>query len=62
VTITDPKVFTRPWSLALTIRRARSLSLAAGNAPADEFTSEPWEHACVEGERSVETMLDQRQR
>jgi hypothetical protein len=60
VTITDPRVFTRPWSLAMSIRRARSLSLAAGNATPDEFTSEPWEHACIEGERSVETMLEKR--
>ena len=64
-TITDPEVFTRPWTMELPITRRASLSLPMApmedvrfNVPADDpHATEPWEHACVEGERSVETML-----
>lgn len=45
VTITDPNVFTQPWTAAFKMRRAQS--------PDYEIL----EHACVEGERAVEHML-----
>jgi len=44
VTVTDPKVFTRPWTAAFAIRRT---------TPGEELM----EHACVEGERGVEGIL-----
>ena len=42
VTIDDPKVFTRPWTIRLPIRRAR------GDAN-DPYANETWENACHEG-------------
>jgi len=65
-TITDPKVFTRPWTIELPITHRSSLSLpmaAQGDTrftvPTDDpYANEAWEHACVEGERAVETMLE----
>ena len=45
VTITDPNVFTQPWTAAFKMRRAQN---------ADH---EILEHACVEGERAVEHIL-----
>jgi hypothetical protein len=42
-TITDPAVFTRPWTLRVAEERV----------PAEEM----WEFACHEGERSAEHML-----
>jgi hypothetical protein len=45
VTITDPNVFTQPWTAAFKMRRAQSADY------------EVLEHACVEGERAVEHML-----
>ena len=45
-TVTDPKVFTRPWTVAATLKRDRR--------PADY---EIMEAACVEGERGVEGIM-----
>jgi hypothetical protein len=47
-TVTDPKVFTSPWTFRLPLTRRR---MAAGY--------EMMEHACVEGERGVESLLKQ---
>jgi hypothetical protein len=47
-TVTDPKVFTRPWTFRLPLTRRRM-------APGYEMM----EHACVEGERGVESLLKQ---
>jgi hypothetical protein len=44
-TIEDPKVFTRPWKIAMPLNRN------------DQAGLELWEEACHEGERSVEGML-----
>ena len=44
-TIEDPKVFTGPWTIGLTLRR--------NTEPGFEL----WEEACVEGERSTTHML-----
>jgi hypothetical protein len=48
VTVTDPRVFTRPWTYALEFTRTRT--------PADRY--ELLEHACVEGERGVAALLE----
>jgi hypothetical protein len=48
-TVTDPVVFTRPWTYAMEFRRTRT--------PADGY--ELLEHACVEGERGVKALLEQ---
>lgn len=45
-TIEDPKVFTRPWQLAMTINRNRQQGF------------ELLEEACVEGDRNTPLMLD----
>ena len=45
VTITDPNVFTQPWTAAFKMRRAHD--------PGYEVL----EHACVEGERAVDHIL-----
>jgi hypothetical protein len=47
-TVTDPRVFTRPWTVAVQLTRDAR--------PADY---ELWESACVEGERGVESLLGQ---
>ena len=44
--IEDPKVFTRPWKIAMPLNRS------------GEDGVELWEEACHEGERSVEHMLE----
>jgi hypothetical protein len=41
VTIEDPRVYTRPWTINIAMNKARN---------ADEI----WEHACHEGERDTE--------
>jgi hypothetical protein len=46
VTIDDPSVFTRPWTIRLPIRRA-----GAGD-PRDRYRDETWENACHEGNQS----------
>jgi hypothetical protein len=46
-TIDDAKVFTRPWTIRLPLRRAR---LAAG----DKYADETWENACHEGNEATE--------
>ena len=46
VTIEDPRVFTRPWTITLPLRRAQQ---------ADEI----WEHACHEGEHDSQHVRDQ---
>ena len=50
VTIEDPTVFTRPWTIRLPFRRAPSA--AAG----DRYATELWEHACHEGNKAGEHM------
>ncbi len=50
VTIDDPQVFTRPWTIRLPIRRAA--------AAADPYAREMWEHACHEGNKSGEEMRE----
>lgn len=47
VTVTDPKAFTRPWTMEWTLKQRY--------APADNY--ELLETACVEGERSLQTIL-----
>ena len=44
-TIDDPKMYTRPWTLGYTMKRNT------------DSTWEQWEHACVEGERSLDHLL-----
>ena len=51
VTITDPKVFTRPWTVAFPLQRDRRPAPTAG------VNGQPLEHACVEGERSIPTIF-----
>jgi hypothetical protein len=46
VTVTDPNVFTRPWTAAFPIRRRTSSQ-----------DQELMEHGCVEGNRGVEGIL-----
>jgi hypothetical protein len=51
VTVDDPKVYTRPWSVEVRLRRTQA---AAG----DDFAGEFLEDACVEGtERNLSRML-----
>jgi hypothetical protein len=47
VTIEDPKVFTRPWTIRLPFRRA-------GGAANDPYVNETWENACHEGNKARE--------
>jgi hypothetical protein len=47
VTIDDPKVFIRPWTIRLPFRRA-------GGAASDPYVNEMWEHACHEGNKATE--------
>ena len=49
VTVTDPMVFTRPWTYGFELKRTR--------LPGDGY--ELIEHACVEGERGVAALLDE---
>ena len=49
VTVTDPMVFTRPWTYGFELKRTR--------LPGDGY--ELLEHACVEGERGVAALLEQ---
>ena len=46
VTIEDPAMYTRPWTMGFTMKR---------NA---EPNYEQWEHACHEGERSLQELLN----
>jgi hypothetical protein len=43
VTIEDSRVFTRPWTMRLPLKRANA------DAGGDPYASENWEHACYEG-------------
>lgn len=45
VTIDDPKMYTRPWTIGYTMTRNT------------DPTWEQWEHACHEGQRSLEHLL-----
>ena len=45
VTIDDPKMYTRPWTIGYTMKR--------NTDPAWE----QWEHACHEGQRNLDTLL-----
>jgi hypothetical protein len=48
-TITDPTVYTRPWTVASKQKRAH----------ADDSTWEAWEYGCIEGEKnSANSLLD----
>jgi hypothetical protein len=51
VTIEDPNVFTRPWTIRLPFRRA-------GGATGDPYVNEMWEHACHEGNKATEDIRD----
>jgi hypothetical protein len=48
-TVTDPVVFTRPWTYGFQLKRTRM--------PGDGY--ELLEHACVEGERGVAALLEE---
>lgn len=52
MTITDPKVFTRPWTVAFPLLRGERPPPTAG------VKGEPFEHACVEGERSIQNVIE----
>lgn len=45
VAVEDPKVYTRPWTMAFVMKRNT------------EKNYEQWEHACYEGERSLQRVL-----
>jgi hypothetical protein len=47
VTVTDPKAFTRPWTIGFTFKREH----------AGEEGYELMENACVEGERALVPLL-----
>ena len=51
VTIDDPRVFTRSWTIRLPLRRAAG----TGNDP---YANETWEHACYEGNKAPEDIRD----
>jgi hypothetical protein len=44
-TIDDPRVFTRPWTIRVPLRRARPAS-------GDQYADETWENACHEGNQA----------
>jgi len=46
VTIQDPQMYTRPWTMGFTMKRNT------------EANYEQWEHACHEGERSLQELLN----
>ena len=46
-TIDDAKVFTRPWTIRVPLRRARP-------AGGDKYADETWENACHEGNEATE--------
>ena len=48
VTITDPEVFTQPWTLSYRLRR-QGAGGGGGGAARDPYANEAWEHACHEG-------------
>jgi hypothetical protein len=52
VTVTDPKTFTRPWTMDWTLRKT--------HAQAKDY--EVMENACAEGERALKTLLGEGQR
>jgi hypothetical protein len=45
VTIDDPEMYTRPWTIGYTMKRNT------------DPTFEQWEHACHEGQRNLDTLL-----
>jgi len=47
VTIDDAKVFTRPWTIRLPLRRA-------GAGGGDKYANETWENACHEGNQATD--------
>jgi hypothetical protein len=51
ITITDPNVFTRPWTVAFPLVKERRPPPTAG------VEGQPLEHACVEGERSIQNIF-----
>jgi len=54
VTIDDPAIFTRPWTMRVPHRRGKDiLGNQGGDGAGDEF----WEEACYEGTTSVEHQL-----
>ena len=52
VTVTDPKAFTKPWTMAFNLKRAHG----------EEKDYEVLENSCVEGERALATLLGENQR
>ena len=56
-TIDDPAVYTRPWTIAIPLRRVRPRAPAAGAAP-DPHANEMWEHACHEGNRDAQDLRE----
>jgi hypothetical protein len=54
VTIDDPAVFTRPWTLRNTHKRGKDIQgNQGGEGAGDEF----WEETCFEGTTAVEHLL-----
>ena len=51
VTIDDPRVFTRPWTIRLPLRR----TAGTGNDP---YAAEAWEHACHEGNKAPDDIRE----
>ena len=51
VTIDDPTVFTRPWTIRLPFRRADA-------AASDPYADEMWERACHEGNEAGKHMRE----
>jgi hypothetical protein len=48
-TIEDPKVYTRSWTIAFPLSRARAGGGGGANPTNDPYANEMWEHACHEG-------------